>query len=93
VVLIAAPSVLLKYQTVRNCMPGPFAGPAVALVSLDACRRIDLLTVEQVPSFIPVSASTWRRGVKSGHFPAGVHLSPKSVFWRVDSIRASLPSP
>ncbi|AME24195.1 hypothetical protein AXG89_10385 [Burkholderia sp. PAMC 26561] len=64
-----------------------------ALVSLDGMPPDKLLTVEQVLSFIPVSASTWRRGVKSGRFPAGVHLSPKSVFWRVDSIRALLQSP
>lgn len=39
------------------------------------------------PPIIPVSASTWWAGVKSGRFPKPVKLSPACTAWRVEDIR------
>lgn len=41
-----------------------------------------------IPALIPVSITTWKRGVKAGHFPAPVKLGPRAVAWRVEDIRA-----
>jgi predicted DNA-binding transcriptional regulator AlpA len=37
---------------------------------------------------IPVSASTWWLGVKTGRFPKPVKLSPRVTAWKVEDIRA-----
>jgi predicted DNA-binding transcriptional regulator AlpA len=62
--------------------------PVAALLYLADLPPDKLLTVEQVLTLIPISISTWRRGVRSGRFPPGVRLTARSVFWRVDAIRA-----
>jgi prophage regulatory protein len=67
--------------------------PVAALLYLQDLPPDKLLTIEQVLTLIPISISTWRRGVKSGRFPRGVRLSIRSVFWRIDVIRALLQSP
>ena len=41
-----------------------------------------------VPGIIPVSASTWWAGVKSGKFPAPVKLSANVTAWKISDIRA-----
>lgn len=40
------------------------------------------------PAIIPVSATVWWEGVKSGRFPKGVKLSARCTAWRVEDIRA-----
>lgn len=40
-----------------------------------------------VPAIIPVAASTWWAGVRSGKFPAPVKLGPGITAWRVEDIR------
>jgi predicted DNA-binding transcriptional regulator AlpA len=70
--------------------PAPLAKPAGVLLLLDGLPSEQLLTVDQVLALIPVSVWTWRRGVRTGIFPAGVRVSRKSVFWRVGDIRAWL---
>lgn len=40
-----------------------------------------------VPPLIPVCASTWWCGVKSGRYPSPVKLGPKTTAWRVEDIR------
>ena len=67
--------------------------PVAALLYLADLPPDKLLTVEQVLTLIPISISTWKRGVRSGRFPPGVRFSGRSVFWRVDAIRALLQSP
>jgi prophage regulatory protein len=67
--------------------------PVAALLYLADLPPDKLLTVEQVLKLIPISISTWRRGVRSGRFPPGVRLSARSVFRRVDAIRALLQTP
>lgn len=46
----------------------------------------------QTPPIIPVSASTWWAGVKSGIFPEPVKLGPRVTVWRVEDIRALIES-
>jgi prophage regulatory protein len=40
----------------------------------------------------PVSRSAWLAGVKAGRYPAPVRLSPRSVAWRAEDIRALVAS-
>lgn len=51
-----------------------------------------LLHMTEVLAQIPVSADHWRKGVKSGRFPAGVKLGPKKVCWRQSDITALIRS-
>lgn len=37
---------------------------------------------------IPVSKSTWLKGVKDGRFPKPVKLGPRTTAWIVENIRA-----
>lgn len=41
-----------------------------------------------IPALIPVSKSTWVKGVRSGRFPSSVKLGPRTSAWRVEDIRA-----
>lgn len=41
-----------------------------------------------IPALIPVSASTWWAGVKSGRYPQPVKLSERCTAWRVSDIMA-----
>jgi len=43
---------------------------------------------DDIPPIIPVSRSTWWSGVKSGRFPAPVHLGPRTTAWRARDIRS-----
>lgn len=45
-----------------------------------------------IPAIIPVSRATWWAGVKTGRFPAGVLLGPRTRAWSVESIRALIAS-
>lgn len=45
-------------------------------------------TEPPTPALIPVSKSTWWKGVKDGIYPAAVKLSPRTTAWRVEDIRA-----
>ena len=36
---------------------------------------------------IPVSTSTWWRGVRTGKYPQPVKLGPNATAWRVEDIR------
>lgn len=40
----------------------------------------------------PVSRTAWLAGVKAGRYPAPVRLSPRSVAWRAEEIRALVAS-
>lgn len=41
-----------------------------------------------IPPIIPVSRSTWLKGVKKGRYPQPVKLGPRTTAWRVEDIRA-----
>ena len=40
-----------------------------------------------IPAIIPLSKSTWWKGVKDGRFPKPVKLSMRCTAWRVSDIR------
>jgi len=39
-----------------------------------------------IPAIIPVGRTTWLEGVKAGTYPKPVHLSERTVAWRVEDI-------
>lgn len=41
-----------------------------------------------IPAVIPVSRTTWWRGVKSGKYPAGILHGPNTRVWPVEAIRS-----
>ncbi len=40
-----------------------------------------------IPAIIPVSKSTWWKGVASGRFPQSVKISPRCTAWRNEDIQ------
>jgi predicted DNA-binding transcriptional regulator AlpA len=48
----------------------------------------ELLNTVQVLKLIPVSRSTWEKGVKEGHFPKPIDLNGtgRRLFWRKSEI-------
>jgi prophage regulatory protein len=47
-----------------------------------------LLRLPQVLALIPVSASTWWNGVRTGRFPAPIKLGPRTTVWRACDVLA-----
>jgi prophage regulatory protein len=45
-----------------------------------------------IPALIPISKSSWWAGIKSGKYPKGVHLGPRTTAWPVEAIRALIAS-
>jgi len=45
------------------------------------------LRLKEVQKFIPVSTSTWWKGVREGTYPQPVKLSPRTTAWRVGDIK------
>lgn len=52
----------------------------------------DPLATPHLPALIPVSRSTWWRGVRSGRFPEPIKLGPRITVWRATDIYALLES-
>ena len=48
----------------------------------------DPATVPPTPALIPVSATVWWEGIKSGRYPKGIKLSARTTAWRVEDIKA-----
>ena len=46
----------------------------------------DPLACPHVPAIIPISRSTWWRGIRSGRFPAPFKLGPRITVWRAKDI-------
>ncbi len=44
--------------------------------------------LNQILEIIPISASTWWAGIKSGIFPSPVNLGSRSTYWRKEDIFA-----
>lgn len=42
----------------------------------------------EILSVIPISATTWWEGVRTGRYPKGVKLSARCTAWRAEDIRA-----
>lgn len=49
-----------------------------------------LIRLSQLLKIIPVSRSTWYRGVAAGHYPKPVRLSPGTVAWRTSEVALAL---
>lgn len=45
-----------------------------------------LYRLPQVLARIPVSKSSWFEGIKSGRYPRGLQLGPRTTVWRSDDI-------
>lgn len=45
-----------------------------------------LIRINEVLQYIPVCRSTWWEGVRTGRYPAPVHLGPRVTAWRLSSI-------
>lgn len=43
--------------------------------------------LKQIQRVIPVSKSTWYRGMESGIYPKPIKLGDRAVGWRVEEIR------
>lgn len=50
------------------------------------------LRLPQILTLLPIGKSSWWAGVKSGRFPQGVKLGPKTTAWRVEDIQELLAS-
>lgn len=50
------------------------------------------LRLPQVLQVLPVGKSTWWAGIRSGRFPKGVKLGPRTTAWRAEDIRELLDS-
>lgn len=47
---------------------------------------------KNIPALIPVSRSTWWRGVKDGRYPRAVRLGPRITAWPVQSVKDLIAS-
>jgi len=56
-------------------------------LNLTTLSKEGFVRLPQILSVIPVSASTWWRGVKSGKYPQPVKLGERTTAWRVGDIR------
>lgn len=41
---------------------------------------------QNIPPIIPIGRTTWLEGVKSGIYPKPIHLTERTVAWRVEDI-------
>jgi predicted DNA-binding transcriptional regulator AlpA len=53
----------------------------------------DPLATPPVPARVPVSATTWWRGIRAGFFPPGVRISPGVVVWKASAIAELIKNP
>jgi prophage regulatory protein len=44
------------------------------------------------PAIVPVSRSTWWRGIRDGRFPRPTKIGPNSTAWRAEEIRELVES-
>ena len=49
-----------------------------------------LVRLDKVLQVIPVSKSTWYRGIESGIYPKPIRLGLRAVGWRVEDIRGCI---
>lgn len=62
------------------------AAPSASTLPADGFVRLSSIIGPGRP--IPVSKSTWWKGVQEGRYPRPVKLGLKITAWRVDDIRA-----
>jgi len=49
--------------------------------SQNSIESAGFLRLPQVLELFPISRARWWAGVKSGEFPAGIHLTPRTTAW------------
>jgi predicted DNA-binding transcriptional regulator AlpA len=54
---------------------------------LDDLPDSSVIAVDEVLALVRVSRSTWYAGIKSGRFPAAVHIGPSSPRWPLGLVR------
>jgi predicted DNA-binding transcriptional regulator AlpA len=52
--------------------------------------RDGFVRINQILGVLPISASTWWRGIRAGIYPSGTKLGPKLTVWSASSIRELL---
>ena len=50
------------------------------------------LRLKQILQFIPIGETTWRIGVREGHFPKPVRLADRVNLWRAQDIKDLIDS-
>jgi len=50
-------------------------------------RLKQIVGTKTTPGIVPVSKSTWWKGVKEGRFPKPVKLGKRTTVWRMSDIR------
>jgi len=45
------------------------------------------MRITEILKVVPIGKSSWWAGVKSGRYPQGVKLGPKTTAWKADDIR------
>jgi prophage regulatory protein len=63
-------------------------GALIAQTQLPADGFVRLSSIIGPGGPIPVSKSTWWKGIQQGRFPKPVKLGPRVTAWRVGDIRA-----
>ncbi len=46
------------------------------------------LRLPEILKLIPVSKTSWWRGIREGKYPASIKLGPRTTAWRAEDIRA-----
>jgi predicted DNA-binding transcriptional regulator AlpA len=52
-----------------------------------------LMRLPEVLARLPMSPTTWWRGVKDGRYPASVKLGPRTTCWRASDIEKLMQQP
>lgn len=56
--------------------------------AVPALPETGFLRLSEILKFIPISKSSWWKGIKAGKYPAGIKLSSRTTAWRAEDIRA-----
>lgn len=43
-----------------------------------------------IPGYLPISKSSWWKGIRSGRFPKGTKLTPRTTGWKLSDIKKIL---
>ena len=67
-----------------------YSSPCIPELGYLRLRQIigDSKSDPPVPAILPICASSWWAGVKSGRYPAPIKLGPNTTAWSIISIRA-----
>lgn len=57
-------------------------------MNLEGLPETGYIRLTQVLEIIPVSRSTWWKGIKDGRFPRGVKLGANLTAWKVGDIKS-----